>query len=173
MGWLRLVGSLKTWVSFAKEPYKRDHILQKSQIFLRSLLIIATPYVSFFLSFSLSHIDMWDSWWFILTYMQFIITYMCTHAYICICAHMFTHSNPDISKCRNALAITSRWNYGYILINAFTFMYIPINSISMRLSNSSQDRAKLYPQQQPHTLLFIIRYECAYVYIYSFIHTHT
>jgi len=29
MGWLRLVGSLKLQVSFAKEPYKRDDILQK------------------------------------------------------------------------------------------------------------------------------------------------
>ena len=32
MGWLRLVGSLKLQVSFAKEPYKRDHILQKRPI---------------------------------------------------------------------------------------------------------------------------------------------
>ena len=29
MGWLRLVGSLKLQVSFAKEPYKRDYTLQK------------------------------------------------------------------------------------------------------------------------------------------------
>ena len=29
MGWLRLVGSIKLKVSFAKEPYKRDDILQK------------------------------------------------------------------------------------------------------------------------------------------------
>jgi len=29
MGWLRLVGSLKLYVSFAKEPYKRDDILSK------------------------------------------------------------------------------------------------------------------------------------------------
>jgi len=28
-GWLRFVGSLKLEVSFAKEPYKRDDILQK------------------------------------------------------------------------------------------------------------------------------------------------
>jgi len=28
MGWLRLVGSLKLQVSFAKEPYKRGYILQ-------------------------------------------------------------------------------------------------------------------------------------------------
>ena len=37
MGWLRLVGSLKLEVSFEKEPYKRDDILQKRPIILRSL----------------------------------------------------------------------------------------------------------------------------------------
>ena len=42
--WLRLVGSLKLQVSFAKEPYKRDDILQKRLTILRSLLIVATPY---------------------------------------------------------------------------------------------------------------------------------
>ena len=45
MGWLRLVGSLKLLVFFAKEPYKRDNILQKRPIILRSLLIVATPYI--------------------------------------------------------------------------------------------------------------------------------
>jgi len=44
MGWLRLVGSLKLQVSFAKEPYKRDYVLQKRPIILRRLLIVATPY---------------------------------------------------------------------------------------------------------------------------------
>jgi len=39
-----VVGSLKTWVSFAKKPYKRDYILQKRLIILRSLLVVATPY---------------------------------------------------------------------------------------------------------------------------------
>ena len=34
MRWLRLVGSLKSYVSFAKEPYKRDYILQKRRIIL-------------------------------------------------------------------------------------------------------------------------------------------
>ena len=42
MEWLRLVGSLKLWVSFAKEPYKRDYILQKKPMILRSLLPVAT-----------------------------------------------------------------------------------------------------------------------------------
>jgi len=32
MGWLRLVGSIKLLVSFAKEPYKRDDILQQRPI---------------------------------------------------------------------------------------------------------------------------------------------
>jgi len=43
MGWLRLVGSLKLQVSFAKEPYKREDILEKRPIILRSLLFVATP----------------------------------------------------------------------------------------------------------------------------------
>jgi len=44
MGWLRLVGSLQLYVSFAKEPYKRDYIPQKRPTILWSLLIVATPY---------------------------------------------------------------------------------------------------------------------------------
>ena len=44
MGWLRLVGSFKLQVSFAKEPCKRDDILQKRPVILRCLLIEATTY---------------------------------------------------------------------------------------------------------------------------------
>jgi len=46
MGWLRLVGSLKLQVSFAKETYKRDYVLQKRPIILRCLPIVATPYLN-------------------------------------------------------------------------------------------------------------------------------
>ena len=35
----------KRFVSFAKELYTRDYILQKRPIILRSLLIVATPYM--------------------------------------------------------------------------------------------------------------------------------
>jgi len=45
MGWLQLVGSIKLQVSFAKEPYKRDDILQKRPVILSILLTVATPYV--------------------------------------------------------------------------------------------------------------------------------
>jgi len=50
MGWLRLVGSLKWQVSFAKEHYKRDYILQKRPMILISLLIVATPKVFWFIT---------------------------------------------------------------------------------------------------------------------------
>ena len=39
MGWLRLVSPLKLEVSFVKEPYKRDDVLQKRPTIWRSLLI--------------------------------------------------------------------------------------------------------------------------------------
>jgi len=44
VGWLQLVGSISLQVSFAKEPCKRDYILQKGPVILRSLLIVANPY---------------------------------------------------------------------------------------------------------------------------------
>jgi len=42
---LQWVASLNLQISFAKEPYKRDNILQKRPRIFRSLLIVATPYV--------------------------------------------------------------------------------------------------------------------------------
>ena len=45
MGWLWLVGSIKVYVSFAKEPYKRDYILQKRLIIESILLTVANTYV--------------------------------------------------------------------------------------------------------------------------------
>jgi len=46
MGWLWSVGSIKLQVSFAKETYNRDDILQKRPIILSILLTVATPYVN-------------------------------------------------------------------------------------------------------------------------------
>jgi len=42
MGCLQLVGSLKVQISFAKEPYERDYVLQKRPTLWRSLRIVAT-----------------------------------------------------------------------------------------------------------------------------------
>jgi len=43
MGWLRLVGSLKLYVSFAEYRLFYRALLQKRRIILRSLLIVVTP----------------------------------------------------------------------------------------------------------------------------------
>ena len=45
MGWLRLVGSFKLWVSFAEYRLFYRVFLQKRPMILRSLLIVATLYV--------------------------------------------------------------------------------------------------------------------------------
>jgi len=45
MGWLRLVGSLKSQVSFAEYSLFYRALLQKRPIVLLSLLIVATPYL--------------------------------------------------------------------------------------------------------------------------------
>ena len=44
MGWLRLVGSLKVYVSVAEYRLFYRALSQKRPIILRSLLIVATPY---------------------------------------------------------------------------------------------------------------------------------
>ena len=68
LGWLRLVRSLKLWGSLAKEPYKRDYILQKRPTILRSLLIVATP------AFSVSRKCS--------PYIDMIHMHICTHMYV-------------------------------------------------------------------------------------------
>ena len=44
MRWLRLVGSIKLEVSFAKETYKKDYIVYKRPVISSILLTVATPY---------------------------------------------------------------------------------------------------------------------------------
>jgi len=44
VGWLQSVGSMILQVSFAKESYKREYILQKGPIVLSILLTEATPF---------------------------------------------------------------------------------------------------------------------------------
>ena len=83
--WLRLVGSLKLFVSFAKEPYKRDDILQKRPIILRSLLFVATP-IPVRILHTCTHIYTHTHthiYIFIYTYIHIYI-YVCVYIYICV-----------------------------------------------------------------------------------------
>jgi len=43
MGWLRSVGSIELYVTFAQEPNKKDNILQKRPIIL-SILLTEPPH---------------------------------------------------------------------------------------------------------------------------------
>jgi len=43
MGWLRLVGSLELYVSFAEYRLFYRSLVQKRRIILRSLVVVATP----------------------------------------------------------------------------------------------------------------------------------
>ena len=80
MGWLWLVGSLKLQVSFAKEPYKRDDILQRRPIILRSLLTVATPYDSSNIWYD--SIDTWDMTQFI--YVTLLFEYISHYLFECM-----------------------------------------------------------------------------------------
>jgi len=96
MGWLRSVGSLKSYVSFAKEPYKRDDILQKRPMILRSLLIVATSYV--FTMYDYAYVCVCTV---VCVYLYFIsrgymcmivynmYSYVCTVACMCIHVHVY------------------------------------------------------------------------------------
>jgi len=43
MGWLCIVASIKSYVSFAKEPFEKDNILQKRPLIVSILLTVANP----------------------------------------------------------------------------------------------------------------------------------
>ena len=80
MGWLRLVGSLTLQVSFAKETYKRDDILQKRPLILINLLIVATPYTFIYTSVCTPL--------FIYTYIQDWVRALISRIDICIYTHL-------------------------------------------------------------------------------------
>jgi len=99
MGWLRIVGSLRIKVSFAKEPYKRDYILQKRPIISRSLLIVATPYAHMYTP-TYEHVGICEPYvWLIYAHMHIYIhmyTTQRTHLYVAhicpqVCTYVHTH----------------------------------------------------------------------------------
>ena len=109
MGWLRLVGSLKLLVSFAKEPYKTDDILQKRPIILRSLPIVATPYTS-----THAHTHGVHNTY---TY-TYVCMFVCTCTHTRTCAHTCTHArgmaNGELRRTNSSKegcqATHSKWN---------------------------------------------------------------
>jgi len=93
MGWLRLVGSLKLHVFFAKEPYKRDYILQKRPIIWRSLLIVDIPYLHFECALSLSLRVCRPL---ALTHDHHLPIYIYTHIYTYLHIHRYIHTHVHV-----------------------------------------------------------------------------
>jgi len=89
MGWLQLVGSLKWSVSVAKEPCKRDYILQKRPIIWRSLLIEATPYLVYVYSHMYAHTVHTCN----IVYLYSRVHARIVHTFIIVyvCSHMYAH----------------------------------------------------------------------------------
>ena len=114
MGWLRLVGSLKFYVSFAKEPYKRDYILQKRPIILKSLLVVATPY-RYLCSERQSHRFLCSCIW------RYLCSYICTGAWICM-----SGKNVYIYIYTCVYMYTYLYIYIYIHISMYVYIYIYI-----------------------------------------------
>jgi len=160
MGWLQLEGSSKLQVSCAKEPYNRDDILQKRPIILRSLLIVATPYLQ-----QQSHGIC-------------ICTYICM--YIRISVYMYT--------CICPVARPSLYTYTYILVYKYIYIYkylhiyilyiyMPNNGIPPLLYIISQQSRGIFQVYictviylYVHMYICIQRDEYMNMYLYMYIH---
>jgi len=103
MRWLRLVGTLILQVSFAKEPYEKDDILQKRPIILRSLLIVATPYCGFLLCHS---------------FLLAILSKQRARVYICV--HIYTYATVCWPLCHSVKTMhVSVYLYVYVHLSMY------------------------------------------------------
>jgi len=121
VGWLRLVGSIQLQVSFAKESYKRDDILQKRHIILSILLTVATPYC-----FPNRHMRVYmDMYTCVYTYV-YIYTYVRKWEYTWTCTHVYTHTcmYTDIRTYVNMRMDTN--TRMYVQIHVCTYIYVCI-----------------------------------------------
>ena len=81
MGWLRLVGSLKSLVFFAEYHLFYRALLQKRRIIFRSLLIVATPY-----TYILTHIQWNAQDTKVVCITVFVCLFVCVCMGVCVCA---------------------------------------------------------------------------------------
>ena len=140
MGQLRLVGSLKLQVYFAKEPYKRDDILQKRHVILRSLLIVATRYM---------HIHAY-----ICKLSGKVVQMVCVYIHIYMHTHKHTYEYMHIYMCV----------YIYIFIYVYTYMLLYMNIRSKCIRNRSYASSYIY------MCIYIYIYVYIYIFIYIHTH---
>ena len=153
MGWLRLIGSLKLQVSSAKEPYKRDYVLQKRPIISRSLLLVATPQLHFLTPISSGVVQMC-----VCTYVWCVCAhiYMCTIVNIHVFTYMYMCNRFPVERCRSVrvhMYCVCVYVYIYICV-VYTYTYVYIY---------------LYAYAYMHMYkVCIYMFICKYIYVYTY-----
>ena len=121
MGWLPSVGPLKLQVSFAKDPDKRDYILQRRHDFKeptnRSHPISARPNQSFLLSKSIIFVPLQ-----IVRFKKSIL-HIVQYKYLKSCSGDFILHNPilRIRSCGTSFITQSRWDFHFRLTEICLF----------------------------------------------------
>ena len=132
MGWLRLVGSFKSHVSFAEYSLFYRALLQKRPIIWRSLLIVATPYFAqsrVKSHIGMSHVTRMNESWLLIHAERFII-----HAYTHTCGvnqvvrnSIFNGLHHGICVCeggRGTIQVWRRLSYVYSYVRHDSFMCV-------------------------------------------------
>jgi len=121
MGWLRLLGSIKLKVSFAKETYKRDYILQKRPIVLSILLTVATRY-HWMPDVTIVCMYVW-----MYSYMNtHVLIYALTYAPI----YIYIYSITECLMCACMYECSHIWMYMCVYMHLYMHLYIYIVSLN-------------------------------------------
>ena len=149
MQWLQVVGSLNLQVSFAKEPYERDDILQKRPKILRRLLIIGAP------------------------------KYTQIHNYVCLCirihkfvytnACVYLHTYTSIYKSRGRAVCCSVLQCDAVCCSeqcvavcCSVMQCVAVSSVLQCVTSIYKSRGR-----DVRRCAYIYVYTCLYVYIYT------
>jgi len=157
MGCLRLVGSKKLLVSFAKESYKRDDILQKRPVILSILLTVATPDLD-------SKTELKSSWFASHTF-AYTHIHICEHIFIQIHIHTCIHWHLD-SRAR-----THMHTHEYRHTHTYTHIHTHTHGIECRFYQVNVFRhiyVYMYLQLYICILIQLQINTCIYIQLYTY-----
>ena len=147
MGWLQLVGSLKVQDSFAEYSLFYRGLLQKRTIILRSLLIVATPYLCILTN----------------TY-----THLITHIHASDGTGTNHSTRPAFSHTHKIYIHTHTHTHLYIHAHTYTHIYTHILAFGAAGTIDSTRRVFLHTHTHLYTHLYILTH--TYTNVYTHIH---
>jgi len=162
MGWLRLVGSLKLYVSFAEYCLFYRALWQKRPVLLRSLLIVATPYVYLF-PYSYAHSPMYIPRYFHILYILLSIFIV-----VCIYFPIPMHTAPlyliPNFYAHSPMYIPKYFHILYILLSIIIVVRIYFR-IPMHIAPC------MYQDISYSVYIAIDLYRCVYLFPHSYAHS--